>query len=594
MFYVLNNAHIFDKATHLVTFEDVGELEDLYYATCGTLNQCLRDVSMRLNNHFIAPGDKYITYNSDVFGIDGATAGDFKATLQSYAAFLYSTAVVDLLKEAVKAKHIRGHRSGSRPVFLDVRNMACAAIFATLTEKHLNALSSEELELRLETLPTDMAALYRQQRLSTGIQMREKFEAELTGPKPHASRYSGSLGSSQDSDDEDEDKIKPYTPHYPEYFDGCTQGSDDEGERKIKGYAPRYLEYLDEYSVSAASADELLENQDAFDEYMNHPPLADNRSDIYLGFHGQDNGSRNLSTQSISLYSIATEDSQIDKAMMLDEIDAEDHSLTRNIIPCGPGEAPEDPVHSCMCKADCICVVLCAAEPRRNCPCLENSLFWRVAQRVKMDELPDSRQEVKEAEAMRAGRGHAAMMADINAHHQHPFSEDAAVERTHTSPHYADETPHDSATNDPFLANVGNTMGVRNLLMNKMFGGSLSMWAVELPNGERVMDWSCDWYEKMEAETDARHQLYEPDPDWYFPPGAKYGRLDSRRVCEQLTLRKRILDKTIGNITGKKAMFPALKLKEEFRTPTQATVPAHQKRSLMSSLFGGRLSRRAI
>ena len=135
-------------------------------------------------------------------------------------------------------------------------------------------------------------------------------------------------------------------------------------------------------------------------------------------------------------------------------------------------------------------------------------------------------------------------------------------------------------------------------MIMRMLGGSLSIWAVELPNGQRVTDGGCDWHDQLRAEMDVHRQRYEPDPDWYFPPGAEYGRLDIRRIHEQFTLRKRVHDMTIGNITGKKAMIKPLKLKEQLQNPTQVAVPASKrptklKHPLLLHLLGRRFGHRS-
>ena len=106
-----------------------------------------------------------------------------------------------------------------------------------------------------------------------------------------------------------------------------------------------------------------------------------------------------------------------------------------------------------------------------------------------------------------------------------------------------------------------------------MYGGDLSIFAIGLPNGKRVLNWDYAWYTRLRAAMDTRRQLFEPDTDWYFPPGAEYGHLSPSRVAELLTLRKRAHDLTLSIITGKKAMFPPLRLKEVLATQHNTSVP---------------------
>ena len=224
IFHVLHNTTIFDKSPTSITLEDIGALEGLYYATCAKLKECLYEVTTRLENCFIEAEDKYITYNSEGFGIDFATAGDFRAILLSYEAFLYSSAVIDLLRMALKEKHSRIHHKGSRPILLDPRKMACGMIFGTLKERHRIALLDQQFDRILKTLPADAAALHWQKRHSTGLRMRKKSF-----------------------------KRSPLAPRLP-------ADCQPPGEEPLR---PLYLEYLDEYtSVASIYIDKITTDSD--------------------------------------------------------------------------------------------------------------------------------------------------------------------------------------------------------------------------------------------------------------------------------------------------------------------------------------------
>lgn len=575
IYYVLRNTGIFLKGAHEVSIQDIGELECLYYAVCGKVKEQLYDVNIRLDNNFIAPEEKYITFKSDGFGVESVSAGEFKAIMVSYEHFLYRADVVRLMREAFKAKHIRGHKSGSRPIFLDPRNMACGMIFGTLKEKERVALQNDEFEKHLENLPPELAAFHRRARYSTGIHMRARKP-----PKKHTSSPVGSGNSAEPTIDENETK------------------------------GPQYLEYLDEYSVMSIESfmtidsDDELEDQELvighikdsgnltsnnFIQQGNHPLMQpDNQDDhdkqaaqsvFSFSVHGEEEAGNQLSTQRNGL-----------------------SSLTGCFQ---PSEQTGGNEMSCACGPDCLCAPLCATEPTEKCLCMESSLFCHVTNDANSDNLfyPRKHEEVAEAKQI-----HMALEMNIEITQQHPAGQVPMAAPLDTFLEPMDYMQPDIATNasapskqahadslDP-QAHDGS-IDIRDVIAKGFFGGSLSIFAIEQPNGERVRNCESEWHNQMRAAMDAHRQRYEPDPDWYFPPGTTYGRLSLHHISQQHTLRKRILDKTLGNITGKKAMCKPLRLKEELRRPTLSTNPmfdrsAHHQPGLMSGLFTGRFAHR--
>lgn len=464
-------------------------------------------------------------------------------------------------------------------------------ISGTLRERHRVALLKQDFEQKLKTMPSDVAASHRQKCYSTGIEMRKKVRAKVVKMNNRSFNRLGNLSTAEESEDE------------------------DEGDEEKLG--PRYLEYLDEYSVSAVSADELLHDQDPFNEQLNDPPLGYIGNQIFSGPHSVLNhGSQCLSTHTISLYNLHGDGSQISLATVLQgEVNREDHSQPPSTGFCDDEDEDDNasisdgPTHPCICDSACICALLCGSGASRNCACRGNSLFWRVAQRLNIDELTQTIKEVEHGADGKAVQESIAAMTNSDNHSQHQFDERPTVEGTHAPTDHTNHKHHDSVADTPMAVNelygeLQAPLGREpddlrdDALMTALFGGSLSIWAVTMPNGERVKDWGCEWYEQMRADMDAHRQRYEPDPDWYFPPGAEYGRLDSGRIYEQLTLRRRVHDMTIGNITGKKTMCKPLKLREEFQSQSGAVGPAPEglrsrKQSLMSSLFSNRFGRRA-
>ena len=497
----------------------------------------------------------------------------------SYEDFLYDSDVVKLMREAFKAKHIRGHKSGSRPVFLDPRNMACGMIFGTLKEKERVALQNEEFEKYVKNLPSQLAASHRRNRYSTGIHMRAK---KLS--KKNTSSLMASGESAEQRFDEDEKK------------------------------GPQYLDYLDEYSVMSIesfmtidSNDELQDQELVIKQFKDSENLRSNnviqegnhplmqldilcdldkqaaRTNSSFGVHGGEEAGNQLPTQRNDSY-----------------------SLDRYFQPVVQSGSPET---SCACRPDCLCAPLCATEPTEKCLCKENSLFCHVTKGADIDKLFHSGKHEEVEEALKAEPMHTALEMDLEITEQHPAGPApiAAPEDTFSEP--IDEMQPDSATNASasskktyaewldFLPQ-GRELDTTDVVEKTLFGGSLSIFAVEMPNGERVRNCESEWHNQMRAAMDAHRQRYEPDPDWYFPPGTTYGRLSLHHISQQHTLGKRILDKTVGNITGKKAMCKQLRLKEDLRGPALPTNPmlersAHNQPGLISNLFTGRFAHRS-
>lgn len=581
IYYVLCQASIFQKGAHEVTLRDVGELECLYYAICGKVKEFLYDINVRLDNNFVSAEDKYITYMSEGFGLETVTVGNFKDLLLSYEAFLYSPEILKLMKEGFKAKHIREHKSGSRPIFLDPRNMSSGMIFGSLREKHRAALQDQNFEEFLKTLPHELATLHRQHRYSAGIRMRAVKIYKTNASSPTASGH-----LFRKDDDQEEDK---------------------------KG--PQYLEYLDEYSVmsidsfTTSDSEEELEDQEFAEKHTKK--TEDPMISEYT--HQQVRGSL---TQPSRVDDLEKQGDRMEVTLSpLEKIEQRgSHASTRLYDSDKVGHRfqlshqADGPESLCTCSADCLCAPLCAAEPTETCLCIENSLFCHMTRNVNIEDIHYPGKSEEEAEAARAGRQHMAQIMDIDYAQQQPVQKVPAAEYFELSTDCTDHMTSDLATNARMPSDCAHAesmapppRGVRpditDVIAKKLFGGSLSIFAVEMPNGERVRNCESKWHNQLRAAMDAHRDRYEPDPDWYFPPGATCGRLRIGNINQQFTLRKRILDKTVGNITGKKAMCQPAVLKEGLRSPT-LEVPSllerslHRKPGFLSSLFTLRFGHR--
>ena len=580
IFYVLCQASVFQKGAHEVTLQDVGELECLYYAICGKVKEFLYDINVRLDNNFVSAEDEYITYMSEGFGLESVTVGNFKDLLLSYEAFLYSPEILKLMKEGFKAKHIREHRRGSRPTFLDPRNMSSGMIFGSLREKHRAALQDQNFEEFLKTMPHELATLHRQNRYSAGICMRAVKICNTDASSPTAS---GNLFKKDE--DQEEDK---------------------------KG--PQYLEYLDEYSVlsidsfTTSDSEEELEDQEFSEKHTK------DTEGPMISEYTHPQVSRAL-TQPSKVYDLGKQDDrmEIGSSPLENKEQRGSHASIRFYTSHKLGHRSElsyqaeGPESQCTCSADCLCAPLCAAEPTETCLCIENSLFGHVTRNENMEDIRYPGKAEEEAEAAKAGQQYMAQIMDKDITQSQPVQQLSAAAYSNLSTDSTDHMTAGSATEArmPTDCAYAETMASPSCcarpditdVIAKLFGGSLSIFAVEMPNGEWVRNCESEWHNQLRAAMDAHRDRYEPDPDWYFPPGATCGRLRIGNINQQFTLRKRILDKTVGNITGKKAMCQSAVLKEGLRSPT-LEVPsllersAHRKPGFFSSLFTLRLGHR--
>ena len=581
IYYVLCQASVFQKGAHEVTLQDVGELECLYYAICGKVKEFLYDINVRLDNNFVSAEDEYITYMSEGFGLETVTVGNFRDLLLSYEAFLYSPEILKLMKEGFKAKHIREHKSGSRPIFLDPRNMSSGMIFGSLRERYRTALQDENFEEFLKTIPHELATLHRQNRYSAGIRMRA-----IKVCKTDASSLTASGDLFRMDDDQEEDK---------------------------KG--PQYLEYLDEYSVmsidsfTTSDSEEEPEDQEFAEKYTK------DTEDSMSSEHTHQQVRRSL-IQPSKVYDLGKQDDRMD--ITLSPLEKKEqwgsHASSRLYDSRRLGHGSQlfhranGPKSRCTCSADCLCAALCAAEPTKTCLCIENSLFGHMTRNVNIEDIYYPRKAEEEAQAARAEQQYMDQTMDTDFAQQQPVQQVSASAYFDLSTDRTDHMASGLATNArmPTICAHAKSMAsppcdirpdITDLIAKKLFGGSLSIFAVEMPNGERVRNCESEWHNQLRSAMDAHRDRYEPDPDWYFPPGATCGRLRIGNINQQFTLRKRILDKTVGNITGKKAMCQSAVLKEGLRSPT-LEVPsllersAHRKPGFLSSLFTLRFGHR--
>ena len=173
-----------------ISVRDLGEFEDLYYATCAKLKELYQGVDILLANGFKDRHDVYFTYHVEPLATLGDVGvGEFGDSLVTHANILYSTEVSSLLDNSVKRKNMRSrkydasnettHNDLDIPYYhpgiwgekearelnrarqfkdnlawlkedvkglQDMGNMNCAMIFAMLAEKYGPMIAEGELD----------------------------------------------------------------------------------------------------------------------------------------------------------------------------------------------------------------------------------------------------------------------------------------------------------------------------------------------------------------------------------------------------------------------------------------------------------------
>jgi len=169
-----------------MTILDLGDFEDVYYASCAKLKELLQSVELLLASGFRLPGDTYFAYHhyERLNGLDPISVSDFKASLLVYESILYSSELTRLLNKCIMKKSLRDNEYGGQKLMdhghsmvdnntdlqtdqpgvwqqakehvqrrhgvphqcpgsltgieglQDTRNMACSMIFGSLAEKY--------------------------------------------------------------------------------------------------------------------------------------------------------------------------------------------------------------------------------------------------------------------------------------------------------------------------------------------------------------------------------------------------------------------------------------------------------------------------
>ena len=110
-FHILRSDDLFVSYPYNITVFDLGELEDLYYATCAKLKELIQGVDILLTNGFKGIHDTYFTYRNDPLSSLGPISiGSFKSSLLIHERILYSNELQSLLNRGVIEKNSRGSK----------------------------------------------------------------------------------------------------------------------------------------------------------------------------------------------------------------------------------------------------------------------------------------------------------------------------------------------------------------------------------------------------------------------------------------------------------------------------------------------------
>lgn len=564
---------------------DLGELEDLYYATCAKLKERLDDVEIRLSNGFIRLEDDYFVYNSEGFGVtDPVTAGDWKSTLLAHAAFLYDPLVEGIMNRAVFLRHKRVKEAetagrlplnGKFPGLRDIRNMSSGMIFGSLSEKYRITVQREEIEKAQAAQLRDTNL--RATQLPPGKEKADRVSA-MTIPLVHSNDHKDKAKRVNTSSNSNQAKAARCNDDY-----GVVRR--DRSHRSEMPKAPKHEQIAD-------------------------PPQ-----------------------RCIAPYILS------ECAKKLNH--------------------PGGPEMSCTCDPECICLPLCASDSTQHCFCEETALFCRVTEGMDIDDLSYPTEAVEEQEAERAGKDYMAQLMAMDDSNQETLENPSATEgyRTvdqysttdvdSTTDQYSTAGAHSNidqhsttdtyttngvystidqySTNEPYstlelldnLSTPIDSMEIDHptqptpeplptllngqtdfaaILRNNQYGGSLSIWAKESPNGgRRYRDLSCHWHDEMRADIEAHRREVGPGPDFYYPHSNSHGRLSLQGIPEQCpSPGQRLLRLTRGSFRvhkGQSKSFNAIsspQSNEESSTTTVKQGKSESKKSLFASRLLGR------
>lgn len=536
---------------------DLGELEDLYYATCAKLKERLDDINIRLSNGFIKPADNYFTYNSEGLGItDPVKAADWKITLLAHGTFLYDPLVEGIMDRAVFLKHKRAKEAespGRLPLngkfsgLRDVRNMSCGMIFGSLSEKYRIIVHQEELE------KAQKVKLEKTHALAVG-----HYKASSKEDKDRASRATIPLVHYDNTkwnmarEGEPTDSINAKLPH------GKVQHEiikDNEGTATEGPKAHLYYETADQAQryVSPYNLDERAKKLDQ-PGGPEMPCICDPEC-ICLPLCAAE-PTQNCFCEENALFCRVTEGMDIDDLSY-------------------PTKATEE------------------AEA-------EKAGKEYLAQLMALDESQHEVLETSSFGETYSTFNDSSTTTETYSNKAFTFNDEpySTLEPIHTLENPVDNmevkyptSPAHELLPDGQLANAEH-------VGKRYIGRSLSIWATESASADGQYRYSGrNWHDEMRAEMDAQRRAAGPDPDFHYPHFTPYGRLNLQRIHDQRPTRgQRLLRITTGNLSGKRPplMLSGAATFSQGNTSSSGSVAKHGKTKSKTSLFANRLIGRSV
>ena len=480
---------------------DLGELEDLYYATCAKLKERLDDINIRLANQFIRPEENYFSYNSEGFGVpDPVTAGDWKATLLAHAAFLYDPFVEGIMSRAVFLKHKHANEAeppgrlpfnGNFPGLRDVRNMSSGMIFGSLSEKYRIIVFQEELE---------KAQAARLQKTHVSVDGRYiRSETEVRG------RGSGSGGTSS----------IVQSHNYKERVAQMDKHSDST-EAKTTGN-------IDQHNFvhgSKSPAGETLKGEQ-------YNEIADQPQQRYISPYNLDERAKKLGRAG----------------------GPEKPCICDPECICAPLCA-SDPTHNCLCEENAL---FC-----RVTECMDIDDLSYPTKAVEEQEAERASKEYM-AQLMAIDDCQQDTLETSSITETVPTIDDMSTTEPYSTPEplHILQAPADSMDldqpahpNHDLLPN--GHIDLAAIIRKKFLGGSLSIWADEAENGGGwYREFSDHRDQNVRATWEANERAAGADLDLNYPHFSPYGRFNLQRIQEQpSTSGQRIVNLTHGRFCG--------------------------------------------
>lgn len=567
---------------------DLGELEDLYYATCAKLKERLDDVEIRLSNGFIRPEDDYFMYNSEGFGVtDPVTAGDWKSTLLAHAAFLYDPLVEGIMNRAVFLKHKRVKEAetagrlplnGKFPGLRDVRNMSSGMIFGSLSEKYRITVQREEIEKAQAAQLHDTTLQATAKQLPPGKEKADRVSA-ITIPLVHSNNRKYKAKRVNTSSNSNQAKAAHCNDDY-----GVVRG--DRSHRSEMPKAPKYEQiahppqrYISPYDLNERAK---KPNQPGGSEM---PCICDPEC-MCVPLCASD-PTQNCFCEENALFCRVTEGMDVDDLSYPTKAVEEQEAET----------AGEEYMAQLMAMEDSHQETLETPSATEGYPTVDQYSTTNADSTTNQYSTTGAYPKIDQYSTSDTYTNNGIYSTIDHYCTNEPYSTLEPLDTLSTPIDSMDIDHPTQPTPEPLPTLLNGQTDFAAILRNKQYGGSLSIWAKESPTGgRRYRDLSCHWHDEMRADIEAHRQEAGPDSDLYYPHSSSYGRLDLQRIHEQCpSPGQRLLRLTRGSFRVNKGQSKSVNLisSPQSNKESSNTTVKQGKSESKTSLFASRLMGRS-